>query len=123
MVFCRQKGRRVLVIAESGIDALSYAALFADAHARYASIGGSMNPNQPALIRAAVLKMPPGATLIVATDNDPAGHDLASNIEALAREARLDDLSILRRSPEREGMDWNDVLKLKAHADQSTSGP
>jgi hypothetical protein len=32
-----------------------------------------MNPGQPALIRAAVAKMPEGSTIIAATDNDPAG--------------------------------------------------
>lgn len=36
-----------LVVAESAIDALSYAALFPDPGARYASIGGQMNARQP----------------------------------------------------------------------------
>lgn len=49
-----------LVIAESGIDALSYAVLHPDDHARYASTGRAMNPNQPALIRAAIEKMEQG---------------------------------------------------------------
>src|ERR1039458_5062314 len=36
-----------LVFCESAIDALSYAALLPDDHARYASIGGKPNPVQP----------------------------------------------------------------------------
>ncbi|MGB5830554.1 MAG: toprim domain-containing protein [Thiohalocapsa sp.] len=112
-------------MTESGIDALSYAALHPDAQARYASIGGAMNPTQPALIRAALAKMPPGATLILAMDNDQAGHDLAAGLEALACEARPDALTISRHSPEGEGMDWNDVLRAtpKAHTDQPAPGP
>ena len=50
-----------LVVCESAIDALSYAALFLDDRARYASIGGKPNPQQPELIRAAVARMPDGA--------------------------------------------------------------
>jgi hypothetical protein len=57
-------------IAESGIEALSYAALHpgADDAARYASTGGAMNPNQPALIRAAIEKLGQGARIVIATD-------------------------------------------------------
>ena len=42
-----------LVFCESAIDALSHAVLFPDNRARYASIGGKPNPQQPELIRAA----------------------------------------------------------------------
>lgn len=56
-------GDTALVIAESGIDALSYAALHPDDAARYASTGGTMNPNQPALIRSAIEKMGQGRAL------------------------------------------------------------
>jgi hypothetical protein len=45
------------VVTESAIDALSHAVLFPDDHARYASIGGKPNPQQPELIRAAVARM------------------------------------------------------------------
>lgn len=104
-------GDMTLVIAESGIDALSYAALHPDEHARYASTGGAMNPNQPALIAAAIAKMGQGARLVIATDNDDGGRALAEQIEALARESDRPDLSIFRDLPEGEGQDWNDVLR------------
>lgn len=96
------------VIAESAIDALSYAALFPDPAARYFSTGGSLNPDQPALIRAALEKIQPRAALILATDNDEAGHALADQIRALAPEG----LEIRRPLPT-TGKDWND--QLQAH--------
>ena len=42
-----------LVFTESAIDALCHAVLFPDDRARYASIGGKPNPQQPELIRSA----------------------------------------------------------------------
>jgi hypothetical protein len=103
-----------LVIAESGIDALSHAALHPDAHARYASTGGAMNPSQPALIRAAIARMGQGSRIVIATDNDEGGRDLADQIEALARETGRADLIIVRDLPPGAGQDWNDVLKARA---------
>src|SRR5262249_24376055 len=41
-----------IVIAESFIDMLSYAALFQDEQARYRSFGGGLNLRQPELIRS-----------------------------------------------------------------------
>ena len=57
---------RRLVIEESAIDSLSY-------QARYASIGGKINPAQPGLIRSAILRMPEGSEIIAAMDADAAG--------------------------------------------------
>jgi hypothetical protein len=109
-----RKGDRFLVIAESGIDALSYAVLHPENAARYASTGGAMNPAQPALIRAAAAKMPEGARVIAATDNDQAGRDLADEIEIAVREAGRSDLTVHRDLPPGEGQDWNDVLRAQA---------
>jgi hypothetical protein len=109
-------GDMTLVIAESGIDALSYAALHPDEHARYASTGGAMNPNQPALIRAAIEKMGQGSRIVIATDNDDGGRALAEQIEALARESGRGDLAVIRHLPEDEGQDWNDVLRGRSAA-------
>lgn len=99
-----------LVIAESALDALSYAALHPDDKARYFSTGGSLNPKQPALIATVLEKMPRPAVVILATDNDPAGHELAATIQSLAPKAS--GLEFRRPLPE-VGKDWNDQLQAR----------
>lgn len=114
-----RKGDTALVIAESAIDALSYAALHPDPHARYASIGGAMNPGQPALVVSAMGRMQNGAKVILAMDNDTPGRALAERIEALDRETGREDIAIIRHLPEGEGADWNNVLTRSAPAADS----
>lgn len=99
-----------LVIAESALDALSYAALHPDDKARYFSTGGSLNPHQPALIATVMEKMPRPAVVILATDNDPAGHELAETIQSLAPPGP--GLEFKRPLPE-IGKDWNDQLQAR----------
>jgi hypothetical protein len=106
-----RKGDRHLVIAESAIDAISYAILHPEGAARYASIGGKMNPGQPALIRAAIERMPEGAVIIAATDNDPDGRTLAEEIETIMRATGRADLTFQADPPAEEGADWNNRLK------------
>lgn len=98
-----------LVIAESAIDALSYAALHPDENARYASFGGAMNPGQPALLRAAIEQLSPDASVRIATDNDEEGARFAAIIEAVTVEAGKGALAVDRVAPP-ETKDWNDVL-------------
>lgn len=98
-----------LVIAESALDALSYAALFPDDRARYFSTGGSLNPDQPTLISAALSKMPTPAALILATDNDEAGRALAETIQSLVPPA----METHRPLPT-TGKDWNDQLSAQS---------
>ena len=99
-----------LVIAESAIDALSYAALHPDDKARYFSIGGELNSRQPALIAAALEKMPRPAVVILATDNDEAGHKFAATIQSLAPPGP--GLEFHCPLP-KIGKDWNDELKAR----------
>lgn len=99
-----------LVIAESAIDALSYAALYPDAQARYFSTGGSLNPQQPAFIASALEKMPRLAVVILATDHDAAGEALAVTIQNLA--PPVEGLEFRRPLPD-IGKDWNDALKAR----------
>jgi hypothetical protein len=105
-----------LVLAESGIDALSYAALHPDELTRYASTGGAMNPNQPALIRSAVARMGQGSRIVIATDNDEGGRALAEQIEGIAAETGREDLAVIRDLPAGVGQDWNDALKAGRNA-------
>lgn len=98
-----------LVIAESAIDALSYAALHPNEHACYASFGGAMNPSQPALIRAAIARLPPGAVVRIATDNDEEGAGFARIIERLVAESGKADMAVDRAVPS-DTKDWNEAL-------------
>lgn len=102
---------RCLVVAESAIDALSYAALFPDERARYRSVGGQVNDLQPVLIGAAVTDLPAGATVIAAMDNDESGHKLATMIEKAVSAAGRPDVGFRVHLPAQEGTDWNDALK------------
>ena len=102
-----------LIIAESALDALSYAALHPDDKARYFSTGGSLNPQQPALLATVFEKMPRPAVVILATDNDEAGHELAATIQSLAPDGH--GLEFRRPLPE-VGKDWNDQLQARRPA-------
>ena len=100
----------VLVIAESAIDALSYAAMHPDEDARYVSFGGALNSHQPALIQATVERLSSGATVRIATDNDKDGADFATAIEGLVVDTCRRDLVVKRVMPD-GAKDWNDSLR------------
>ncbi|HEX3982818.1 MAG TPA: DUF3991 domain-containing protein [Acidisoma sp.] len=102
-----------LVFAEAAINALSYAALFSDPEARYRSIGGRPNPEQPGLIRAAILRMPPAAEIIAAMDNDKVGLELAAMVGQAVTLTGRTDLAFRMHVPEPEGADWNDIQKAR----------
>lgn len=103
---------RRLVICESAIDALSFAVLFADGHARYASVGGKLNPSQPDLIRSQINLLPRAAEVIAAMDADDAGRQLAGTIAKAFGDAGRADLLFRRMEP--VGFkDWNDQLRAR----------
>ncbi len=112
-----QPDDRRLVLAESAIDALSYAALFADAEdqTRYASLGGKPSSRQTALVQATIAQLPAGAEIVAAFDADDAGRKLVELIrEAVASVASRtgrSDLIFETRLPADEGEDWNQVLQ------------
>jgi hypothetical protein len=112
-----------LVIAESGIDVLSYAALFPARHVRYGSIGGKPTPAQRAILEAAISKMPDGSEIVAAMDADDAGKQLADWMQAIFRACQRSDL-IFRRDQPATGKDWNDMLRSRrrAHALRTNSG-
>jgi hypothetical protein len=114
---CISRADLRLVIAESALDALSYAALFPDANARYFSTGGSLSPAQTALISRAMAKMLSPATVILATDNDHAGHDIAAYIQSLAPSS-----AEIQRPLPTIGKDWNDQLKAQLKATPDPKG-
>jgi hypothetical protein len=101
-----------LVFCESAIDALSHAVLFPDNHARYASIGGKPNPQQPELIRAAAARMPQGAEIVAAMDADADGRKLAAIVRQAVELTGRADLHFVTQEP--IGFkDWNDQLRAK----------
>jgi hypothetical protein len=112
-----QPADRRLVLTESAIDALSYAALFPDAEdqTRYASLGGKPSSRQTALIQATIARLPAGAEIVAAFDADDAGRQLVEVIrEALASVAGKrgrSDLIVKSQLPVQEGEDWNQVLQ------------
>jgi hypothetical protein len=99
-----------LVFCESAIDALSHAALYADSHARYASIGGRPSPMQKELIRAAAAVMPTASTIIAAMDADASGRELVEVIRVAVRLTGRSDLRFEVHEPE-GAKDFNDVLR------------
>ncbi len=101
---------RELVLTESAIDALSFHALRKGNFTRYMSTGGALNPQQPALIRGAIEKLPVGAFVILAFDNDEGGDKIAAEIRAVAPVGR----EVRRILPDKKtGKDWNDILKIQ----------
>jgi Toprim-like len=105
-----------LIFAESAIDALSHEVLFPDDSARYKSIGGQTNPRQPDLIHAEVLRMRTGSEIIAAMDADDAGRVFSDLVQLAVAQAARPDLSFRVHVPEREGDDWNQVLKDSRHS-------
>ena len=99
-----------LVLTESAIDAMSFHVLQGNAWTRYMSTGGSLNPQQPALIRGAMEKLPPGGVVLLAFDNDEGGAKLAEEVQAFAPSGR----DVRRVLPDvGTGKDWNDALKCR----------
>lgn len=100
-----------LIVAETAIDALSYAVLAGHSRARFVSIAGQMNPEQPALLRSAIGKLAAGGRIVLAFDNDEGGDSLAARVTELFAEGQRADLTLIDDRPSIRGADWNDVLK------------
>ena len=108
-----------LVLGESGIEALSYAALFPDNNARYASIGGKPNPTQPALINAEILTLSKGAEIVAAMNADDEGEKLVEVVRLAVVGANRPDLRFTPALPSQIGSDWNDMLRERRVSAQS----
>ena len=112
----RRDDRR-LILTESAIDALSYAALFPDEkdQTRYASLGGKPSQRQMGVLRAAIAKLPEEAEIAAAFDADPAGRRLMEETRELvvnvASGTKRSDLVFKSHLPTQEGEDWNIVLQ------------
>ena len=111
------RGDRRLVLAESAIDALSYATLFPDAEeqTRYASLGGKPSPQQTGLVQVTLARLPAGAEIVAAFDADEAGRLLVEAIGLVvanvAAKSGKTGLVFQVNLPAQEGEDWNQVLQ------------
>lgn len=101
-----------LVICEAAIDALSHAVIYPDNHARYASIGGKPNDQQPELVRAAVARMPLDSEIISAMDNDADGVKLTEVVRRAVQLSGRQDLRFVVMLPV-GAKDFNDQLKAR----------
>ena len=102
------------VFCESAIDTLSHAFSFPHNRARYASIGGKPNPQQPELIRAAIARMPVHSEIIAAKDAEADGGKLAEVVRRAVELSGRSDLRFTMQEP--FGFkDWNDQLRAKPH--------
>lgn len=99
------------IIAETAIDALSYAALHPDDQAIYFSIAGQLSPEQKDLLRSTVAKKPPETPIILAMDNDEAGKALIETITGLISAEDCPGVEFRPHTPPEAGQDWNDALR------------
>jgi 5S rRNA maturation endonuclease (ribonuclease M5) len=92
-----------VVVVESAIDALSHAQITGDHEAAYISVGGQPSLEQWAVLQAILLdKHSQGAVLVVGTDADVAGDQLAEQVAALVP-------GVERERPDMG--DWNEQLQ------------
>lgn len=100
-----------VVITEAAIDALSYAQMNHLKGTLYVSTGGSLSEVQQQQL-ATVLRNAPEAEVILATDNDQGGHDMAKKVQEVAPERQM-----ARELP--TGKDWNQDLQTQLKEQQS----
>lgn len=104
------KSDRVLAIAESGLDALSYLVARGGNGVRVGSISGKMNPAQPAMIQSAIERMEEGARIVAAFDNDKGGDELTQRLMDIVQATGRSDLEFTDDRPLARGADWNKVI-------------
>jgi hypothetical protein len=100
-----------LVLSESAVDALSYAALLPDAEdrTRYASLAGKPSAKQLSLIHACAKRLPERSEIVAAFDADETGLWLVKTVgKALATVPKI---TLKVHLPAEPGADWNDVLR------------
>ena len=101
-----RKGDNQIVICESGIDALSYYKIHKTTQSQYCSIGGQLSNEQLDIVERIVQKNH-DKSIILAFDNDKAGHQYVEKIRKRCPDAK----NVKVHMPKEKGLDWNDVLK------------
>lgn len=99
-----------LVLVESAIDAFSFHILNGGNRSRYMSTGGELNPQQPALLRGAMEKLPVGAVVLLAFDHDEGGEKITEEVKAVVPDGR----EFRRVLPDvGAGKDWNEMVTYR----------
>ncbi len=104
------KGDKTLVFTESAIEALSHFTLYRNPEQRYVSISGSWSEEAEEFMMK-IIKAFKGENLLLAFNNDEAGHDLAEKLRAAIAERKLHQFNVLEVFPDTVGYDWNDILR------------
>jgi hypothetical protein len=110
---------RQMIVCETMIDLLSYAALKGIEGRRFFSTAGQISPEQAECLRAAIGNMPNGSTVVLALDNDAGGRKLAAQVHDAIRAVPC---PVIEDLPPQHGDDWNDVLKRQV-AETVIRGP
>ncbi len=104
-----QQNDKKLVICESPLDCLSYHQLFPDDHTRYFATSGTLSEKQKDLLRTAFEKLDQkGGEIIIATDRDVGGKEIAQEVTKIAPKTA----QISRHVPKYQ-KDWNEVLQAQ----------
>ncbi|WP_417850294.1 toprim domain-containing protein [Thalassoglobus sp.] len=97
-----------MIICETAIDMLSYAAVKGLDGKRLFSTAGQISPSQAECLKTAVSKMPEDVMIVLALDNDKGGYELAEKIAEVLADCHR---PIMTDFPSLHGGDWNDVLR------------
>lgn len=118
----RFAGDDALLIFESALEALSYAALHSDwleDRIRYASVAGDINRYQEELIMSAILEMREDADIVVSMNADAAGAMHTAKVRALFNRLAGSDRRFIEHYP-KDFNDWNDFLKATRSLNHET---
>jgi hypothetical protein len=105
-----------LIIAERPIDALSYGQSKGERDACYLAVGGELTPTRRTQLAHLLADLPAGMSVVIACGRDRAGRELASQIETLAPQIKME-----RAQPEL-GARWNDQVQLESRHARSLEG-
>ena len=98
-----------LVICESPLDCLSYHQLFPDDQTRYLATSGRLGEKQKDLLRTAFENInEKKGEIIIATDNDIGGKEIAQELKEIAPKTA----KAFRHVPEYQ-KDWNELLQVQ----------
>lgn len=101
---------RVLAIAESGLDAVSYLKLQGGEGTRVVSLSGQMSARQPELVRSLIESMPKGSHIVAAFDNDRGGDELTERLRSIATSCMRNGVVFKDDRPPGRGNDWNRIV-------------